>query len=62
MGKSLLSCFLTHGVEMSRVTLTTHNWGTVIHRKANTSHGQPVYKFEGSSFIRSRDISGGVKF
>jgi len=53
MGRSLLSCFFdSQGRNESR-TLTTHDWGTVIHRKANTSYGPTVYKFEGSSFYRA---------
>jgi len=36
--------FKVQNVEITNVTLTTSTQGTVSHHKANTSHGQPVYK------------------
>jgi len=45
---TLMTCcgeiFWVQNVEIINVILTTPTPGTVSHHKANTSHGQPVYK------------------
>jgi len=47
--------------KMGHVTMTMPPWGIVYHVTANTLHGQSFYKFEVSSFDRSRDISRAVE-
>jgi len=49
-------------VEMGQVTLTSPTWGIVSHHKANIHAANSCIKFEVSSFSRSRDSSGGIKF